>query len=102
VQYHPSAGKWIIEERPLKWTIDNLPAKRQRGARAGFNNQAAASFLKVHTEEPTYEQAMKSEAKPELIKAMDEEFNALKNHKVFSEPMELPKGHRALDTKMVF
>jgi hypothetical protein len=67
VQYHPTAGKWIMEERPLKWTIDNLPAKRQRIARAGFNNQAAAVTKDLSSkyilEEPTYEQAMKSEAK---------------------------------------
>jgi hypothetical protein len=105
VFHHPTAGKWIMEDRPLKWATDNLPAKRQRTMRFNSDNHVAAvtkdATPKYVLEEPTFDQAMKSAQWPEWQQAINLEYTALKTHKVFSDPMTLPPGHKAIDTKMV-
>jgi hypothetical protein len=57
--------------------------------------------LNVHSDTPTYEEAMNGPYKKQFQAAIDKEYRSLEEHKVFSEPCQLPKGKIALDTKMV-
>ena len=57
--------------------------------------------LLIANDSPTYAKAMRSVDKPLWDKAIAGEYASLREHQVFSEPCDLPKGFKALDTKMV-
>ena len=57
--------------------------------------------LDLHSDQPTYAEALNGPYKKEFQEAIKKEYPSLFEHKVFSDPMKLPKGKSALDTKMV-
>jgi len=50
---------------------------------------------------PTFKEAMVGPFKLQFIAAIKKEYDSLAQNKVFSEPLDLPKGFKAIDTKMV-
>jgi len=55
----------------------------------------------VDIDNPTFEQAMCGPYKEAFIKGIESEYKSLMENKVFSEPIDLPKGFKTLDTKIV-
>ena len=64
-------------------------------------NWALSIITEPLSDSPTYQEAMNRIDKPKWAVAIDKEYEALFQNKTFSEPMTLPYGHRAIDTKMV-
>jgi hypothetical protein len=61
----------------------------------------AAQDIITENDTPTYAEAMSGPYKHQYQKAILKEFDSLFQHKVFSEPCNLPSGFIPLDTKLV-
>ena len=57
--------------------------------------------LQVSNDCPDFYEAMQSSDSERWTEAIQKEYKSLTENKVFSEPILLPNGHKALDTKMV-
>lgn len=68
-----------------------------------FDNMLHALIAKTveDIDNPSYEQAMAGPYREQFIEGIAKEFKALMDNEVFSEPMDLPKGFKPLDTKLV-
>jgi hypothetical protein len=65
------------------------------------NNRILALIADGNTDAPTFEEAMSSKDKLKWQEAIDKEYNSLKEHNVVSNPINLPTGQTAIDTKLV-
>jgi hypothetical protein len=124
VIYKSSAGKWKMVEKdskPVAWDPSSLPkagSKRTRKPRAA--NGYAESLIHEKDEQnslynlvlslataispadsPLYNKAINDPAKAKWMIAITKEYDALFQNETFSMPMNLPVGHKAIDTKMV-
>lgn len=68
-----------------------------------FNESRLLTALSVHvnSDTPTFAEARMSPLWPKYKEAIAKEYKSLSDLNVFSEPMDLPQGFKALNTKMV-
>jgi hypothetical protein len=121
VVYKSSAGLWKYVDsssKTNKWDPANLPeagSKRTRKPRTGFAeslisnadeqnslyNLVLSTVSSPLSDSPSYHEAIQRPDRNKWITAIGAEYAALFLNKTFSQPMTLPPGHRAIDTKMV-
>ena len=121
VVYISTAGKWKYvdkESRSVQWDPSSLPAPGTKRTRKQANSYAQSlvstadeqnslynlvlSITAISlSDSPTYSEAMNRADKTKWLSAIDKEYDALFLNNTFSEPMALPPGQKAIDTKMV-
>jgi len=66
-----------------------------------YENWAAALLIISSNDSPSYHEAMNGPCKQDFKEAIASEYASLEKNKVFSKPMNLPTGFKAIDTKLV-
>lgn len=121
VHHHPTAGKWTTTDKPTKWDPSTLPeagSKRTRKQAIKYptsvddsteivsDDDPSERALMIYTflvssDTPTFTEAMNGPDREAWLQAINEEYSSLFKNDTFSEPISLPPGERAIDTKIV-